>query len=395
MKKNLFRQVFPSYVLIVALCLSALGVLSTMVMREFVYSFTEKELIDLIAIVERMYFPTGEEQAPDKALWDKQLEAIFGDRPFRVTIMSPDGQVLADSKARAADLENHASRPEVMAALSRGQGRAVRVSDSVGIELYYLAKPVLRNGATTAVLRVSMPIDILKQELVNLYSRIALGAALILSLAALVAFAVTRKISRPIHQLMGTAERFARGDLGHRSYVAVPDELRILAEAMNSMAAELRKRMDEADTKRKEAETILASMTEGVIVLDPNLKVTQANAAARSIMQVGSEIDPIGRTLLESFRATELKRYAEQALETGEPYEGLLTLWAEGQRNLQVLASALPDRRGCLLVVHDITRLMQLAGFCGQRIPRIADAHNLHQGIRRNPRGRTGHGRSR
>jgi two-component system phosphate regulon sensor histidine kinase PhoR len=247
-----------------------------------------------------------------------------------------------------------------MAALNKGQGRAVRLSDSVGIEMYYLARPVLRNGAIEAVLRGSMPIDILQRQLVDLYGRIALGAAAILCLAALVAFLVARKISRPIKQLMGTAERFARGELDHRSYVSVPDELRVLAETMNSMAAELRRRMDEADTKRKEAETILASMAEGVIVLDPNLKVTQANSAARSIMQVGSDMDPIGRTLLESFRATELKRYAEQVLETGEPHEGLLTLWAEGQRNLQVLASALPDRRGCLLVVHDITRLMQL-----------------------------------
>ena len=68
----------------------------------------------------------------------------------RVTVIAPDGRVLADSAASGAELarlENHGGRPEVREALAGEVSRSERRSATVGAELLYAAVPVRRGGA--------------------------------------------------------------------------------------------------------------------------------------------------------------------------------------------------------------------------------------------------------
>jgi two-component system, OmpR family, phosphate regulon sensor histidine kinase PhoR len=51
---------------------------------------------------------------------------------YRVTLIARDGKVLADSEADPATMENHASRPEVAAALSGRTYSSRRRSTTVG-----------------------------------------------------------------------------------------------------------------------------------------------------------------------------------------------------------------------------------------------------------------------
>lgn len=359
-KRSLFAQIYPSYVGITILCVAALSLMATRAMRNSVYSTTEATLSDLVAVAERIFFPEDGRPAMDGADWDRLIEAYFNDRPFRLTVMDADGRVLADSKAAAADLDNHGGRPEVVAALTRGTGTAVRKSETVGMELFYLARPVTREGKKLAVIRASMPITVLKDRLLELYGSVALGAAIILAAAALIALAVVARIGKPIRLLVGTAELFAEGQLNQSSRIAAPEELRILGDTMNAMAAELRLRMEESERGRREAEAILAGLNEGVIVLDRSLMVKEANAASLRIFGIPEGAVVVGRSLLETFKAAELVRYARGALEGADAVEGTITLWSLGQRSLQVYGAIIAGGQGCLLVVHDITRLMQL-----------------------------------
>src|SRR5580698_8129932 len=59
----------------------------------------------------------------------------------RVTIIDPTGKVLADSEADPATMENHATRPEFIAALSGKIGSNERRSATLGIPFLYVAAP--------------------------------------------------------------------------------------------------------------------------------------------------------------------------------------------------------------------------------------------------------------
>ena len=71
---------------------------------------------------------------------DRRCAALAATIDARVTVIAADGAVLGDSEAPSAPLENHGERPEIVAAMARGEGHAVRVSTSVNRRLLYRAK---------------------------------------------------------------------------------------------------------------------------------------------------------------------------------------------------------------------------------------------------------------
>ncbi|HKQ96754.1 MAG TPA: PAS domain-containing sensor histidine kinase, partial [Candidatus Polarisedimenticolia bacterium] len=92
---------------------------------------------------------------------------LFADRlgrelRLRVTVIAADGAVLGDTDLDGEALrtvENHAGRPEVVAALAKGEGRSVRYSHTLGTDLLYVAVRIDPADATRGILRLSMPLD--------------------------------------------------------------------------------------------------------------------------------------------------------------------------------------------------------------------------------------------
>ncbi len=115
----------------------------------------------------------------------------------RVTRIDQDGNVLYDSRRDASSLENHGERKEVKDALANGTGEDIRVSDTVGNELYYYA--VLLEDGT--VLRVAKTMDGLARTAVNILPVIGGLAVLMILLAMLLSRWQTKRLIRPINAL--------------------------------------------------------------------------------------------------------------------------------------------------------------------------------------------------
>ncbi|HJS47281.1 MAG TPA: hypothetical protein VJ773_04745, partial [Gemmatimonadales bacterium] len=94
----------------------------------------------------------------EPAGWQDAVAAYAVASGHRITLIARDGRVVAETGISAASrehLESHADRPEVVAALARGEGTDVRVSESVGRPLLYVAVPggpgVVRVAASLAL----------------------------------------------------------------------------------------------------------------------------------------------------------------------------------------------------------------------------------------------------
>ena len=74
---------------------------------------------------------------------------------LRITVVSPGGDVLFDSSADAAAMENHEDRPEIRTALEAGEGSGSRRSETMDKNLFYYAGR-MENGN---VLRISREAD--------------------------------------------------------------------------------------------------------------------------------------------------------------------------------------------------------------------------------------------
>ncbi len=139
-------------------------------------------------------------------LEDKSVLSGFGGRDkMRITLISPEGAVLAESQADAGTMDNHTSRPEVQQALKEGKGEDTRRSNTLGLNTYYYAVR-LSDGN---VLRIA-------GEVKNLYASferalpaiVAIGAVLLV-VSVILSVLLTRRLVKPIEAMASDMEHIA------------------------------------------------------------------------------------------------------------------------------------------------------------------------------------------
>lgn len=115
----------------------------------------------------------------------------------RLTLISADGTVLADSEEKAENMENHANRPEVREALETGKGSTIRKSATLDENTYYSAVK-LDNGN---VLRVSVTSKSVYIVFYNSLIILAVIMLVIMMTALGISFAITKSIVNPITEM--------------------------------------------------------------------------------------------------------------------------------------------------------------------------------------------------
>jgi len=143
-----------------------------------------------------------------------------------------------------------------------------------------------------------------------------------------------------------------------------PPEIQRLADDLNQMALELRRRIGAISEQKNQLEAVLSSMIEGVIVLDGRRRILRMNEAAGRLLGVGVT-ESQGRTLIEHLRNAQLDELAEKAFLSDQPSEHTVTVYRERPLHLQIHATPLsgdqtPHPTGSVLVMSDITRLKHL-----------------------------------
>jgi two-component system phosphate regulon sensor histidine kinase PhoR len=305
------------------------------------------------------------------------MDSLEKSGPYRLTLISKDGTVAADSRSIPENMENHGDRPEVRAALEGKEGVARRGSASLGTELIYAALPAYDpGGRISGVFRLSL-------EVPSFWRRISSAALPFLVLATLFFFAAltgvylfSRSLSRSFARLEGIAQSVHRFPDTFSEVLSTPplisdtEEFRALEQAFKDMAAELVTRIDRAQTEGRRLEAILNGMSEGVFATDAKLKLLLVNPRARSLFGIGAETDITALSLLEAAHSPELEETAEKVLSGGVLEEREIA-WHTGGivRHFQVFAAPLYRDRGgaaaaeiegVVLVVGDISRLYKL-----------------------------------
>ncbi len=291
----------------------------------------------------------------------------------RITLIAADGSVVADSAVRIenlAELENHADRPEVVAALAGRTGVSARRSASIGVRLLYVAIP--RGGDGEGVVRLAVELADVEAAVAGLRRRLALAGALGLGAAILLAFAISRLAVRPLSEMRDALRAIAGGDLQRRIRPRSDDELGEIALAINGMAGQLGLRFDEVTAEKEQLGAVLAGMVEGVLVLDTDGRVALANPRLRELLSIWGEVE--GRKLVEVVRHPEIDAALHETAESGVPVVQEVEV---GERTLLIHAAAFPEsgpRMGCVGVFHDVSELRRL-----ERIRREFVANASHE----------------
>jgi two-component system phosphate regulon sensor histidine kinase PhoR len=320
-------------------------------------------------------FPAGSLDGPAAAEAYAKAAASSG---YRVTLILPGGRVIADSEADPSMMENHAGRPEIAAALAGKVSSSRRTSATVDDVLLYAAAPLRfasgpASGAVAGVLRLALHEPGLEAAIAPARWTFAL-AAIAFALAAIGAATLfSRSIARPLSALAASARAYGAGDSGALARASAsinprdPEELRFLASTLSSMAAEIGERMKAAEAQGERLEAILDAMSEVVLALDSDCRVTLANPAARTLFSFPAEFPGSGRpSLLEATHSSELQALAADCLGSGTERRTDLALYLGPERFYQAFAAPLREggsssaARGLVLVLNDITELRRL-----------------------------------
>ncbi|MHB1345726.1 MAG: HAMP domain-containing sensor histidine kinase [Thermoleophilia bacterium] len=356
------RRVLASVTLLMVLIVLALALVTGYVVRTQLFASLEDDMARQgrqMAAILADAAGADARLASDPAALAALMRETGTASEVHFTVIAQDGRVLADSAEDPSQMENHATRPEVVVALAGGEGRSRRFSATLGEEAIYVAVPIQSPPAPWAggVMRVSAGnarVDPLLRHI--WWLPLATGAvALIPALTA--AYLLSRSLTRPIERLRKMALKVSGGDLTYR--VATPrrtDELGELARALNQMAHDLEQRVHELTDERTRMADILGSMDDGVLVVDADGVVTAVNPAAAAML--GARVEELtGEPLVLTARVFPARPLVDEALQSGRAYTRTLEL--PGDRTLEALVTPLEQSgRGTpkvLMVLHDVT----------------------------------------
>lgn len=282
----------------------------------------------------------------------------------RLTVINADGAVTADSQEQPAKMDNHAARPEVMAARSHGFGVATRFSDTLGTRMMYYAIPVNVNGPEKGFVRTSVSLVSINERVRHHRNAVAVGAGLSACVALLLGFLIARGVAGPLSSMTAVAESIAGGDYGQRLPVSGKDEIGKLAQAFNRMAESSQLRMETINTDRNKLLAVLSGMIEGVVAVDGEERVVHMNEAAGEILGV-SPSSSIGKPLWEVVRLGDVCETVSGTLrDASEIKKELRIAGSPADRMVEMHSSPIRDGEGNLAgavaVLHDVSELKRL-----------------------------------
>ncbi|MBP1642250.1 MAG: multi-sensor signal transduction histidine kinase [Acidobacteria bacterium] len=297
---------------------------------------------------------------PDAGI-QRRVTALAEETSYRITIIAIEGTVVADSErtpAQLAEMDNHLSRPEVAEALARGEGRAIRRSETTGVETAYAARLVHDANGGAAIVRLGLPIASLASLRRSLTGALLLSAALAAALVALLSWWLTRSLFRPLSALIATAHRMGEGDYRARPAVPEQGELATLGRALERIAANARGQIAAVEAERDHLRATVASMTEGVLVADRHGRGQLVNPAFRDLFGLPAQSAP--EEVLGLAREARLDDLIAATLASHRAASAELERLEPAARTLALFASPLEPDGGVVVVARDITEAERL-----------------------------------
>jgi two-component system nitrogen regulation sensor histidine kinase NtrY len=331
--------------------------------------------------------------------WQETLDMLTSTGQLSaIEVVAGSGEVLAQSQGPIAEPQQRAELQTLLDAAQKSGGSiGQKLADGKGFDL--IAVPLSDDSSLIVVPSRRSDSDVndtlaapqseyqhlvKRQRKVRMLALSTLGLMTLLLLFAStwIAIHVGRGIAGPIESLAEASKEVARGNLSYRVNAVADDELALLAESFNQMTAELegnRRHIEASAAQLKEKnlaleerrdyiETVLESLSTGVVSLDQNDRVTTINAAAVSMLRprttwpaektLSSLVGSDDRVVLDRLlrRARRIGRAAEQTQLTrsAAPDGGVIPV----ALTATALRAPAGEQRGVVLVIEDLSELL-------------------------------------
>ena len=297
---------------------------------------------------------------------------------IRITILDTNGVVLADSEENPGSMENHRGvnkREEIEVAIKKGIGNSQRYSTTINEDMLYVA--ILASVENSnIIIRTSESMQSLNTSINKARKRIVLISIIILIVIIPIVIITSRLITRPLFLIGKAAKKISKGDMmdpipiSQKSFFSGTEEISSITVALNDMAKELNKKIKTITKEKNEQKNILNyiniiqySMSEGLIAVDLENKISTINKAASSYLNIDRKKD-IGKQYDKKIKNKAIKKIIKSILKKQRPITKEIRIGQMKKMFFTVNGKVLKDQKlkpvGCLIVMTDVTRLKQL-----------------------------------
>jgi two-component system phosphate regulon sensor histidine kinase PhoR len=283
----------------------------------------------------------------------------------RLTLIGTDGRVVADSilpGEPAAEPDSLADSPEVVAAQGGRWGLADRTAPATGVRYLFLVRR-LDPDAPARYLRVAIPYADILHARQQYYWPAALLLLVGIAVPALAAYMAVRRWTAPVERLRDATRRLASGRFDEPVPGAGDDELGRLSSTIERARQEVLRQMGKLQRRHEELQLVVASMNEGVLLVNPDRHVRLVNPAFRSVLPRRMEAE--GRPLTEVVRDPRVIEAVDEVLATGADCRQRIRHLGQTGRSFELVVTAAPavgtERRwAAVALFFDVTRIEAL-----------------------------------
>jgi len=269
----------------------------------------------------------------------------------RATIIERSGKVLADSEANSTEMENHATRPEFIAALQHGQvGSDTRTSHTLGIQFRYVAAPT-----SFGAVRLAYPLSAIRADIRRVRGELLEASAVALLVGLVIALIGAESVNMRLRRMVSFAQEVGSGNLAARLPDFGNDEIALLAMALDKTARQLESNFHRLENNRQQLETLLNSMEDAVVAVSSKREVVWFNGAMK---RLATSAISVGTALIRAVRDPDFLRVVDEVVKQQKAQSVTLYSVAPG-RTFGMTSAPLPDG-GAVCVLRDTTEIARV-----------------------------------
>ena len=280
--------------------------------------------------------------------------------PTETMVLDRNGHLLAGPEQNTFSISGgRIIQDDILLALAGNRVETIRMDLTTGIRYYLLALPIKDSSSVVGVIFLKGTVEHIYHTLREIKFILISGWAVVLGIAIVIGFLLTKTITTPIREVTSRAAEMAQGNFDHLIQIRSEDEIGELGRMFNFLTNRLQTTLKEIYTEKNKVEAILNYMTDGVVAFNKEEKIIHLNPAAQEILQwTGSPMEQgvaAGTIFGDLFQPGEL----EKILQSRSSYTKEVTPKKPQERTFQLHFAPFQEdeeQQGMLLVIHDVTK---------------------------------------
>lgn len=269
----MFKAIYKRVIVIVLIALAMYSAIFSYLYSSYTLKETKSQMIDIIDKIDKY---VDYDNLQSSIL---EIQSFIQLKDPRITIISPNGDVIAETDKELGKLENHNNRPEIISAEDGNVGVIIRYSESLKQGMLYIAK---KSKDTNNTIRLAIPYSNKLVFIETLLPTSIITISITLILAMIISKRAMKKFTKPLQELTNEILKIQSGEdlkLNHYEY----KELDAISNAINTLSERIEKAMDSITEINRRTEYILDNMKDGLVFIDHKKNVIGINSSAREI----------------------------------------------------------------------------------------------------------------